>query len=129
MLMALGMFVFSLPTLAFDEISRKSDYRHVNNPRFNADDANQATGAVTETVSLTGSAVHEIGEGEVSIEQLRTMKDTGDKWSLVDGTGKVWGSFVILSVDEKRRELFPDGSPRQIDFTLELLRVERVHSK
>lgn len=125
MLMALGMFVFSLPTLTFDEWTRKSDYRHVTNPRVAADDATQATGAVTETISLTGCAMHEIGAGELSLDQLHVMKNSGDRWSLVDGTGKVWGSYVILSLDEKRRALFPDGTPRQIDFTLELLRVER----
>lgn len=124
MLMALGLFVFSIPTLAHDELSRKSAYRHVSTPRMGARDATQFTGVGDETVSISGSAFTELGDGEASIAQLRAMAETGAAWSLVDGTGAVWGSFVIQTVDEKQRALWPNGKPRQIDFALELLRVD-----
>ncbi len=124
MLMALGLFVFSIPTLAFDDLSRKASYRHASNPRIGARDATQFIGVGDETVSIAGSAFAELGEGEASIAQLRAMAETGAAWSLVDGTGAVWGSFVIQTVDEKRRAFWPDGTPRQIDFAIELLRVD-----
>jgi phage protein U len=124
MLMALGLFVFSIPTLAHDELSRKASYRHVSTPRMGARDATQFTGVGDETVSISGSAFTEMSDAEASIAQLRAMAEPGAAWSLVDGTGTVWGSFVILTVDEKRRALWPNGKPRQIDFALELLRVD-----
>lgn len=124
MLMALGMFVFSVPTLAFDDLSRKTSYRHASTPRIGARDATQYTGVGEETVSIGGSAFAELADGEASIAQLRAMAEPGAAWSLVDGTGTVWGSYVLLTVDEKRRAFWPDGTPRQIDFAIELLRVE-----
>ena len=33
MLMSLGMFVFSLPTLAHDELQRRMDWRHARKPK------------------------------------------------------------------------------------------------
>ena len=124
MLMALGLFVFSLPTLAYDELSRKTSYRHAFTARIGARDAAQFTGIGEETVSIGGSTFHELGDGEASIAELRTMAESGEAWALVDGTGLVWGSYVILTVDEKHRDFFPDGTPRQIDFGVELLRVD-----
>ena len=124
MLMALGMFVFSIPTLAYDELSRKAAYRHAASPRVGARDAAQFTGPGEETVSISGSAFHELGGGEASIARLRAMGESGESWALVDGAGLVWGSFVILAVDEKHRAFFPDGTARQIDFGIDLLRVD-----
>lgn len=126
MLMALGLFVFSVPTLAYDELSRKSAYRHATTPRLGARDAAQFTGAGEETVSISGSAYAELSDGEASITQLRTMAESGEAWALVDGVGRVWGSYVILVVDEKHRAFWPNGLPRQIDFAIELLRVDDV---
>lgn len=124
MLMALGLFVFSIPTLAYDELSRKASWRHAATPRIGARDAVQFTGAGEETVSIAGTAFAELADGQASIEQLRAMGASGETWALVDGAGQIWGSFVILTVDEKRRAFFPDGTPRQIDFAIELLRVD-----
>jgi phage protein U len=124
MLMALGMFVFSIPTLAYDDLSRKAAYRHAATPRVGARDAAQFTGPGEETVSISGSAFAEVGDGGASIARLRSMGETGESWALVDGAGLVWGSFVLLTVDEKHRAFFPDGTPRQIDFSIELLRVD-----
>lgn len=124
MLMALGLFVFSVPTLAYDELSRKSAYRHAFTPRVGTRDAAQFTGAGEESVSISGSVFHELADGEASISELRTMGESGQTWALVDGTGKVWGSYVIVTVDEKHRAFFPNGTPRQIDFGIELMRVD-----
>ena len=33
MMMALGMFVFSLETLAYQELQRQTDWRHPSSPR------------------------------------------------------------------------------------------------
>ena len=41
---------------------------------------------------------------------------------MVDGTGRVWGQWVINEAEEIRRVFEADGAPRRIDFTLKLLR-------
>ncbi len=124
MLLALGLFAFGIDTLAFDEIQRKSSWRHATATRIGARDASQYTGPGDETISLPGSVFTEIADGKVSLDEIRRMANTGDAWPLVDGRGYVYGAYVITGLTETLKHLWPDGSPRQIDFTIDLLCVD-----
>ncbi|HEX8583045.1 MAG TPA: phage tail protein [Allosphingosinicella sp.] len=124
MLMSLGMFLFSIPTLAHDELQRKMDWRHARTNRFGAADATQFVGPGDETVSVSGSAFAELSKGAASLDQLREMASNGEAWPLVDGTGQVFGAYVITAIDERRSYFFPDGTPRKIDFGIDLLAVD-----
>ncbi len=125
MLLALGMFTFGISTLAFDEMARRASWRHATSPRIGARDAVQFTGPGEETIAIPGSVYHEIADGDVSLDELRRMAATGDAWSLVDGMGYVYGAFVITGIDDRRKAFFPNGKPRQIDFSIDLLRVDQ----
>ena len=35
-----------------------------------------------------------------------------------------YGAFVITGIDDRAKAFFPDGTPRQIDFAIDLLRVD-----
>ena len=124
MLMSLGLFPFSLPTLAHDDLSRRTAWRHATAPRIGARDATQFVGPGEESVSIGGTAHAELTDGRACLDQLREMGATGQAWPLVDGAGTVFGAFVIQTLDEKHKALFPDGTPRAIEFSLELLRVD-----
>jgi uncharacterized protein len=123
-LMSLGMFAFSLPTLAHDELQRRTDWRHARNARVGARDAVQFVGPGEEQITLTGTAVAELQDGRASLDALRDMADQGDTWSLVDGRGRVFGAFVITAIDERHSLIGPDGTPLKIDFAIDLLRVD-----
>lgn len=123
-LMALGMFIFETGTLAHEEMQRKADWQHARSQRVGARDATQFTGPGDETISLSGSVYTEIADGRVSIDDLRAMADDGDAMPLVDGTGTVFGNFVITAIDERHSFLMADGLPRRIDFGIDLLRVD-----
>lgn len=125
MLLALGLFTFGIDTLAFDDLQRRASWRHATSPRIGTRDASQFTGPGEETINIPGSVYLEIADGRVSIDELRRMADTGDAWSMVDGRGYVYGAFVITGLDERRKAFFPDGTPRQIDFAIDLLRVDQ----
>ncbi len=125
MLMALGeAFVFSIGTLAYDELQRRASWRHATSPRVGARDATQFVGIGEETISLPGTVYDEIADGRVSIEVLRAMADKGDPWALVDGNGRVYGAFGITTIDDRWSDFLPDGTPLKIGFTVNLLRVD-----
>ena len=42
------------------------------------------------------------------------MAAQGKAWPLIDGTGRVYGAFVITGIDEGMKEFFADGTPRKI---------------
>ena len=123
-LMALGMFLFEIGTLPYDEMQRKSDCQHARSPRVGARDATQFTGPGDETISLSGATYAEIADGRVSLDDLRSMADEGEALPLVDGTGTVYGNYVITAIDERHAFLMADGRARRIDFGIDLLRVD-----
>ena len=123
-LMSLGMFIFSLPTLSFQELQRRTDWRHARNERVGARAAVQFVGPGEETISLNGAAVAELQDGRASLDKLREMADQGDAWSLVDGAGHIYGNFVITAIDKRTHRFAPDGTPLKIDFGIDLLRVD-----
>ncbi|MGT2513427.1 phage tail protein [Sphingomonas panni] len=124
MLMSLGLFPFSIATLAHDDLSRRTAWRHATSPRVGARDATQFVGPGEESVGIGGTAHAELTDGRASLDRLRDMAATGQAWPLVDGAGTVFGAFVIQTLDEKHKALWPDGTPRAIDFSIDLLRVD-----
>ena len=54
------------------------------------------------------------------LDRLRQMMADGKAWILTAGSGDVMGPWVITGIDETRRHLLKDGTPRRIDFTLSL---------
>jgi hypothetical protein len=122
-LLSLGMFVFAIDKLLHDELQVRSDWKHAGNPRIGARDALQFLGPGTETVSLNGSAMAELCDGRVSLDELRDMAGTGESHALVDATGRIYGNFVITAIDERHKHILPDGTPRRIDFGIDLLRA------
>jgi phage protein U len=124
MMMVLGMFVFSLPTLAYQELQRKTDWKHPSTSRVGARNAHQFTGKGDDTITLSGWIAPELTGSVYSLDALRLMGDTGKSWILIAGTGRIYGSFVITGMTEGRTVLGQDGDAGKIDFTITLERTD-----
>ncbi|AOE85842.1 phage tail protein [Pseudomonas sp. TCU-HL1] len=124
MMMALGMFVFGLPTLAYQELQRQTDWRHPSTSRVGAPPARQFLGRGDDQITLPGVLVPELCGALLSLDTLRVMADTGKAWPLVEGTGRIYGLWVIESLSETRTLFFQDGAARRIEFSLHLQRVD-----
>ena len=73
---------------------------------------------------MTGIMAHDIGGKALSLDVLRAMADSGEAYVLVQGNGQVIGSFIIEDINEVSRELFANGTPRMIEFSITLSRVD-----
>ena len=124
MLMALDQFAFGLSTLAYSELQRQTAWKHRNTSRVGARDARQFVGPGDDTISLQGILAPELTGTLASLDQLRAMADAGDAYALVDGAGRVYGAFVIESIAENQSFHTKDGTPRRIEFTIGLTRVD-----
>jgi len=124
MMMALGPFVFSLSTLAYQQLQRQMAWRHASSERIGARAAYQYLGTGEETIELSGVIHHEITGGPVNLDHVRELAETGQPWPLVTGTGEVLGSFVITAVSDTHTLFERDGSARKIEFSLSLTRVD-----
>ncbi|MBJ2247449.1 phage tail protein [Pseudomonas haemolytica] len=124
MMLSLGMFVFSLSTLAYQELQRQTNWRHASNSRVGAPPALQFVGRGDDTITLPGIILPELAGSVLSLDALRLMANTGKAWPMVEGTGRIYGLWVIESLSETKTVFFRDGTPRRIEFTVTLKRTD-----
>lgn len=124
MMLALGLFVFMRQTLPYQTMQRDSTFRWPSNARMGKRNAFQYTGPENDTITISGELFPEITGGTLSLSAVRLMAEQGKAWPLIEGTGMIYGMFVINSVSETGALFYPDGSPRKINFTLKLTRVD-----
>jgi phage protein U len=124
MMAALGLFVFMLKTTPYQSFQHKQSWRHAFNSRVGARPAWQFVGPDNDTITLSGDLYPELTGGSLSLMALKLMADSGKAWSLIDGSGAIYGMFVIESIDETKTEFMSGGKPRKISFTLTLRRVD-----
>ncbi|HBP5097026.1 TPA: phage tail protein [Pseudomonas aeruginosa] len=123
-LMAFGMFVFSLETAAYQDFQRQSEWRHGSTSRIGTNPARQFLGRGDESITLQGVLLPALAGSVLSLDTLRSMADTGKAYPLIEGTGRIYGVWVIESLSETRTIFFGDGAARRIEFTLSLKRID-----
>lgn len=124
MMLALGMFVFSLSTLAYQELQRQTEWRHPSSSRVGAAPARQFIGRGDDSITLPGILFPELAGSKLSLDALRLMANTGKAWPMIEGSGRIYGLWVIESLSETKTLFFRDGTPRRIEFTLSLKRID-----
>ncbi|CDH26719.1 MULTISPECIES: phage tail protein [Xenorhabdus] len=124
MMAALGLFVFMLKTTPYQSLQHQQSWRFGFNNRVGARPAFQFMGPNNDTLTLSGTLYPEISGGRLSLLALELMADSGKAWSFLDGSGAIYGMFIIESIDQTKSEFFADGAARRIDFTVTLRRVD-----
>lgn len=128
-MMTLGLFAFSLPTAAYQELQRYTSWRHGKTSRVGARAASQFQGPDEDTITVSGL----IAPGAVgtlqALQDLRNMGDEGLAWPLVTGFGENLGAWKIDSVDETQTIFMDDGRPRKADFTVTLHRIDDADAR
>lgn len=119
-MMALGDFRFSLSTAAFQELVRNTAYKWAAIERIGVRPAMQFTGMGEETIKMSGSVFPAYKGGLSQIAKMRETAAKGLPQTLIDGTGRNWGSWCITDVNETQTVFFSNGTPRRIDFDISL---------
>jgi phage protein U len=120
MMMCLGMFVFGLPTIAYQTLQRQTDWRHVKNSRVGARSAYQYIGPGDDRITLSGWVAPELTGSAASIDMLRRMAGTGKPYLMLSGSGQVLGAYVVMNLVEDQTLFYVDGTPRRVEFTVTL---------
>ncbi|WP_445495563.1 phage tail protein [Photorhabdus sp. SF281] len=124
MMAALGLFVFMLKTTPYQSLQHQQSWRYGFNNRVGARPAFQFMGPNNDTIILSGTLYPEITGGRLSLLALQLMAESGKAWSFLDGSGTIYGMFIIESIDQTKSEFFIDGTACKIDFTVTLRRVD-----
>ena len=120
MMMCLGMFVFSLSTLAYQNFQRQTEWKYSSNGRVGARNAHQFIGQGDDTITLSGWFAPEFNGTPLALNLLRGMGDTGKAWMLVEGTGRIYGQWIITGISEGRSFIGNNGAGKRIEFTVNL---------
>ena len=124
MMLALGMFVFSLSTAAYQELQRQTEWRHASNSRVGMAPARQFVGRGDDSITLPGVILPELAGSGLSLDAVRLMANTGKAWPLIEGSGRIYGLWVVESLSETKTLFFRDGTPRRIEFSIVLKRID-----
>lgn len=104
MLMTLGLYVFVVHTLPYDRLVINRSWRHVTNNRFNQRPSPQFIGPDNDGISLSGTLVPEVIGGRLSLAAQELMATLGKAWPLIEGTGVIYGMFVIESLQQTKSD-------------------------
>jgi Phage protein U len=129
MMMVLGLYVFMLRTVPYQELQYQRSWRHASNNRINRRATTQFLGPDNDTLTLSGVLLPEITGGRLSLLALEQMAELGKSWPLIEGSGTIYGMFVIESLNQTKTEFFESGMPRRIEFTLTMKRVDESLSE
>jgi phage protein U len=119
-MMCIGMFVFGLPTLAYQTLQRHTEWRYAKNSRIGARPGVQYIGPGDDIITLSGWVAPELTGSAASIDLVRRMAGTGKPYLLLTGAGVVMGAYKINSVDETQTLFFVTGQARRVDFSIVL---------
>ena len=128
MMMTLGLFVFKLRTLPYQTLKRDVGYGWVENKRVGQRPITQYLGLGTETINLTGQLLPEVTGGQTYLQVFESMADSGRAWPLIEGSGTIYGMFVVQSFNHTNSQLNTDGRARNISFELTLKRVDESYA-
>ena len=124
MMMVLGLYVFMLRTVPYQELQYQRSWRHATNSRVNRRPSTQFLGPDNDSLTLSGVLLPEITGGRLSLLALEQMAELGKSWPLIEGSGTIYGMFVIESLSQTKTEFFESGMPRRTEFTLTLKRTD-----
>lgn len=128
MMMTLGLFVFKLRTLPYQTLKRDVGYGWAENKRVGQRPITQYLGLGTETIVLSGQLLPEVTGGQTYLQVFESMANSGRAWPLIEGSGTIYGMFVVQSFNHTNSELNTDGRSRNISFTLTLKRVDESYA-
>lgn len=123
-MMSLGLFVFALETVPYQQLQQHMAWRLPSNSRIGKRPSHQYLGPDDETITLSGVLMPELTGGDTALSMLKLMADQGKSWPLIEGTGMIYGFYAIESIDTTRSEFFSDGKASRIEFTLTLKRTD-----
>jgi uncharacterized protein len=122
MMLALGIYRFALNTAAYQSFKRNNEYRWPVVERIGQEPLLQSIGIGAEHIDLEGVIYPHFRGGFAQIEAMRISAASQEPLFLIDGRGYVLGRYVITHIEEVQNIFLQDGSPRRIEFRLNLAR-------
>ncbi|MFO2462503.1 phage tail protein [Pseudomonas sp. 15FMM2] len=117
--MVLGSFIFGLSRgFAYSTLQRSSDGGWANLEIVASKPQSRQNGQKLEKLTFSGSAMSAVGMQR--LDELRALLDACAPLPLVDGIGRNWGLWRIVTVSENQSNVIDDGTAMLIKWTMVL---------
>ena len=123
-MLQLGVYQFAVSAAAYQDLTRRAEYRWAAQERVGATDALQFTGFGAESIELRGVIYPFYKGGLEQLDRLRAQSALGLPLPLISGQGRVLGLWVVLEVIEGQKVFASGGVPRRQDFEMRLRRYD-----
>lgn len=120
-MLALGPFLFSIETAAYQQLSRSIEFVWAAQERIGRRPGRQFLGVGEEAIELTGYILPAWKGGTGQLVALRALGSLGQPLLLIDGRGNLWGKWCITSVSETGKEVTANGGVRLQEFSVSLV--------
>ena len=117
--MRLGKFGFSLATLAYDALQRRTTANFASNARHGTNAGLQYVG-FSDVMTLKGELIPHFRGGLIQLPKMREMLKAGEPLLMVDGRGFVHGEWVIKGVSSDESEFISHGVAGVVGFQIDL---------
>jgi len=124
MLLALGKYRFSVNTAAFQSLSKSNEYRWAQQERLTVDPALQYIGPGSQSINVQGVIFPHYKGGLNQVDDMRSEAALGKPLLLTDGQGKIHGTWVIERIEETQSIFFSNGTPRKVEFRVNLKKYD-----
>jgi phage protein U len=114
-------FYFGVSNLPQTSLSRTFAYRWEGAQRLGRRVAQQYLGPGEETVTIEGVIYPPAFGSFEALESMRREAMSGTPRAFVTAYGRYNGLWCIKSIQDKQAPYWPDGHPRKVEFTLELV--------
>lgn len=128
-MLALGDYRFSIETAAYQTLSRSQSWNWTEQPLISGEPSLQLVGKSSPVISLEGTIYPEYKGGFTQVQEMASEADKGRPLDLLafDSSGELQtgvyiGQWVITSIVETHRVFRANGSPRAIEFSIQLKR-------
>ena len=119
-LLTIGKYQFSIDTAAHKDLQRTQTFRWASQARLTREPAMQYMGPGSVNINLSGSIYPTYRGGLNQINDMVNEAKKGKPLTLVDGRGNNHGRFCIKQISDTQQVFFGDGTPRKIDFQMQL---------
>ena len=120
-LFTLGPITFKAGGVNLDGIAIQENWRHNFQEAIKGKGSRSYTGKQVNSITITGVVFPGQYGDENALTIIRQMANAGEARQLLDGSGQFQGRYVIASLGHERVQMFDDGTPRQVSYTIELI--------
>lgn len=118
--MRLGPFRFGIRQIGYTDLQRTIEFALAPQERLFARTSHQFMGTGVEKVQIRGMLFPK-DKRFGNLSELNKMRNAALSYGLGSSLGVWHGRWFVRSISDNQTSFHPDGTPRKVEFTVELL--------